>query len=73
MLLYHESYAPAIIRTNLSRLTTMPRPIEAHIDLNALENNLRVARRATSSRIMVVVKADGYGHGLMREIGRAHV
>ncbi len=43
----------------------MPRPIQAHIDPNALENNLHVARRATSSRIMAVIKADGYGHGLM--------
>lgn len=44
----------------------MPRPIQAFIDLNALENNLYVARRATSSRIMAVIKADGYGHGLLR-------
>jgi alanine racemase len=44
----------------------MPRPIQAHIDLSALESNLRVARRATSARIMSVIKADGYGHGLMR-------
>jgi alanine racemase len=44
----------------------MARPIQAHIDLSALENNLHVARRATSARIMSVIKADGYGHGLMR-------
>ena len=77
----------------------MARPIIAHIDLSALENNLRVARRATSAsdtllaqpadcgrkrgdgipapearahrvmpsaRIMSVIKADGYGHGLLR-------
>lgn len=44
----------------------MPRPIHAHLDLNALENNLHVARRATSARVMAVVKADGYGHGLLR-------
>ena len=44
----------------------MPRPIQAFIDLSALENNLHVARRATSARIMSVIKADGYGHGLMR-------
>lgn len=44
----------------------MPRPIQAFIDLNALENNLRIARRASSSRIMAVIKADGYGHGLFR-------
>ncbi|MCR4305265.1 MAG: alanine racemase [Gallionella sp.] len=44
----------------------MPRPIQARIDSGALENNLQVARRATSSRIMSVIKADGYGHGLLR-------
>lgn len=44
----------------------MPRPIQAYIDQNALQNNLSVARRATSSRIMAVIKANGYGHGLLR-------
>jgi alanine racemase len=44
----------------------MARPIQARIDLSALENNLMVARRATSSRLMSVIKADGYGHGLLR-------
>lgn len=44
----------------------MPRPIQAHLDLNALANNLHIARRATRSRIMAVIKADGYGHGLLR-------
>ncbi|TAJ79403.1 MAG: alanine racemase [Gallionellaceae bacterium] len=44
----------------------MPRPIQAHIDLSALKNNLRVARRLTSSRIMAVIKANAYGHGLPR-------
>ncbi len=43
----------------------MARPIQARIDLSALENNLQVARRATSARIMSVIKADGYGHGLL--------
>ncbi|MBI1887312.1 MAG: alanine racemase [Nitrosomonadales bacterium] len=48
----------------------MPRPIQAHINLSALENNLRMARRAApSARIMAVIKADGYGHGLMRTAG----
>lgn len=44
----------------------MPRPIQAYIDQNALQNNLHVARRATTSRIMAVIKANGYGHGLLR-------
>ncbi len=44
----------------------MPRPIQAHIDLSALQHNLHVARRATSARIMAVIKANAYGHGLLR-------
>ncbi|MFZ1548243.1 MAG: alanine racemase [Candidatus Nitrotoga sp.] len=44
----------------------MPRPIQARIDLSALEHNLQVARRASSARIMAVIKADAYGHGLLR-------
>ncbi len=45
----------------------MPRPIQALIDLCALEHNLSVVRRhAPRSRIMAVVKADAYGHGLLR-------
>jgi alanine racemase len=47
----------------------MPRPIRAHVDLDALKNNFRVARKATSSRIMAVIKANAYGHGLMRIAG----
>ena len=44
----------------------MHRPIQAHIDLAALKNNLRVVKRATASRVMAVVKANAYGHGLLR-------
>ena len=45
----------------------MSRPIHALIDLSALEHNLSVVRRhAPRSRIMVVIKADAYGHGLLR-------
>lgn len=44
----------------------MPRPIQAHIDLSALEHNLQLARRSTDARIMAVIKANAYGHGLMR-------
>lgn len=47
----------------------MPRPIQAQIDLSALKNNLRVVRKHTSSRIMAVVKANAYGHGLQRVAG----
>lgn len=45
----------------------MSRPIQALIDLSALEHNLSVARRyAPRSRVMAVIKADAYGHGLLR-------
>ena len=44
----------------------MPRPIQAFIDQNALQNNLYIAQRSTSARIMAVIKANGYGHGLLR-------
>jgi alanine racemase len=44
----------------------MSRPIQAHIDLSALERNLHVVRRLSSARIMAVVKANAYGHGLLR-------
>ncbi|HEY0634077.1 MAG TPA: alanine racemase [Gammaproteobacteria bacterium] len=43
------------------------RPARAVIDLGALRHNLAVARRAAPhSRIMAAVKANGYGHGLVR-------
>ena len=44
----------------------MPRPIQARIDLSALQHNLQVARRTSSARIMAVIKAAAYGHGLLR-------
>lgn len=45
----------------------MPRPIRASFRLSALRHNLGVARRhAPKSRIWAVVKADAYGHGLLR-------
>lgn len=43
------------------------RPIQAAIDLSALEHNLALAKRlAPRSRVMAVVKANAYGHGLLR-------
>jgi alanine racemase len=49
----------------------MPRPIQARIDLAALRHNYLVARkcvsnRGNSARVWTVVKADAYGHGLLR-------
>ena len=45
----------------------MPRPIRAAIRLSALRHNLALARRhAPASKVWAVVKANGYGHGLVR-------
>ncbi|MEN6586707.1 MAG: alanine racemase [Sulfuricella sp.] len=45
----------------------MPRPIRATIHLSALSHNLDVARRhATHARVLAVIKANGYGHGMLR-------
>ncbi|MDY6918644.1 MAG: alanine racemase [Pseudomonadota bacterium] len=48
----------------------MSRGTRAVIDLDALRHNLRVARQAAPhSRVLAVVKADGYGHGLRAVAG----
>ncbi len=45
----------------------MTRPIEARISLGALEKNLaRVRKYAPGSGILSVIKADAYGHGMVR-------
>jgi len=45
----------------------MPRPIRATISSAALRHNLEVARRhAGGSEIWAVIKANAYGHGLVR-------
>lgn len=45
----------------------MARPTSATIHVDALRHNLsQVRHRAPNSRVMAVVKADGYGHGLER-------
>lgn len=42
------------------------RPIQATISQSALQHNLAlVKKRAPGSKVMAVVKANGYGHGLM--------
>ena len=45
----------------------MTRPIQAIVHLSALVNNLLVARQAApTSKILAVIKANAYGHGLLR-------
>src|SRR5262245_36692819 len=45
----------------------MPRPLTAIVRSSALRNNLAVARRAVPhAQVLAVVKANAYGHGLMR-------
>src|SRR5690554_2623072 len=48
----------------------MPRRTLALIDLAALRHNYRLAQdRAGSAQAMAVVKADGYGHGIVSVAG----
>ena len=60
--------------------------VVARVDLGAIRANVAALRAATSAEVLAVVKADGYGHGLLPsaraavaggatwlEIGRAHV
>ena len=45
----------------------MARPIQASFDPAALRNNFAIARRlAGTAKVMAVVKANAYGHGLLR-------
>jgi alanine racemase len=48
-------------------LRLMPRPIRATISAAALAHNLAIARKhAGAAKVWAVVKANGYGHGLLR-------
>jgi alanine racemase len=38
---------------------------EAVVDLSAIADNVRTVRQHTDAAVMAVVKADGYGHGLL--------
>ena len=45
----------------------MPRPVSAEIDLLAMRRNLELSRRHAGGRfVWAVVKANAYGHGLLR-------
>jgi len=52
-------------RPRLARAEESLRPTRAEIDLDALAHNLGVVRRvAGEARVLAVVKADAYGHGV---------
>src|SRR3954453_12153977 len=38
---------------------------EVRIDLDAIRDNVATLRAGTTAEVMAVVKADGYGHGLL--------
>lgn len=49
----------------------MTRPARVIVDTSALQSNLALVReRVPNSKVMAIVKADGYGHGVNR-VGRA--
>lgn len=51
----------------------MQRTAQAIVDLNALEHNFNLARRfAGSSKMMCVIKANAYGHGMLQVADRLH-
>lgn len=54
-----------MVTIHTSELTTpTAAPAEAVVDLDAIAHNVQLLReRAGSAQVMVVVKADGYGHG----------
>ena len=52
----------------------MTRAARAIINLGALRHNLqRVRQSASGSRVFAVVKADAYGHGMVRVVRRTGV
>jgi len=47
----------------------MARPIQANINLAAMQHNLTVVRQnAPHSKVFAVIKANAYGHGVMRAV-----
>src|SRR2546429_2369053 len=38
---------------------------EIRVDLDAIRHNVTLLRAATTAEVMTVVKADGYGHGMV--------
>lgn len=55
-----------VLRPRIQRVDECLRPTRAEIDLDAIAHNLQVVRaRVTPARVLAVVKADAYGHGVV--------
>ena len=58
--------SPAPLRPRIQSADGSLRPTRAEIRLDAIAHNLRVVRSAAAGRkVLAVVKADGYGHGIV--------
>lgn len=58
--------SPAPLRPRIQSADASLRPTRAEIRLDAIAHNLRVVRSAAAGRkVLAVVKADGYGHGIV--------
>jgi alanine racemase len=50
-----------------ARLASMTHPVEAKVDLQAITENVALLkRRSGGAAVMAMVKAEGYGHGMLR-------
>lgn len=69
---FHDAHNPAVVAQSGAAVLAAIKPIvSATIDTAALRHNLASVRmRAPASRVMAVVKANAYGHGLV-EVARA--
>jgi len=57
---------PVPLRPRIQSADASLRPTRAEIFLDAIAHNLRVVRQAAPScKVLAVVKADGYGHGIV--------
>ncbi len=55
-----------VLRPRLQAAEDTLRPTRAEVDLDAIVHNFNVAREVVGrSRVLAVVKADGYGHGVV--------
>lgn len=55
-----------VLKPRVQRADEVLRPTRADIDLSAIAHNFRVVQQAASgARVLAVVKADAYGHGVV--------